>query len=168
MKDYGYELFWSDEDEGYIVTCPDFPGLFAFGMTPEKALKEARVAIELFIEDFKERGEQLPEPTKAMSYSGQIRLRMPKNLHAAVSKAAAKSGVSLNTYLVGLLSARNAVNEVSSELDDKLREILQKMVRKEDVQLTRRPAEIMRSEKVLAKYDLGKKGEHYGKVTYNN
>lgn len=167
MKDYGYELFWSDEDEGYIVTCPDFPSLSAFGKTPEKALKEACVAMELFIEDYEQRGEQLPEPTKVTSYSGQIRLRMPKHLHAAVSKAAARSGVSLNTYLVSLLSEKNAVNELASGLDGKLCEILEKMALKDDVQYPRRHASLMLSEEVSAEYNLAKRGAHYGKVTYN-
>jgi predicted RNase H-like HicB family nuclease len=168
MKDYGYELFWSDEDDGYIVTCPDFPGLSAFGETPGKALKEASLAMELFIEDYEKRGEQLPEPTKITSYSGQIRLRMPKNLHAAVSKAAAKAGVSLNTYLVGLLSERNALNELAAGLDGKLSEILEKMERKDDEQFPHRHVSVVVTERVLAKYDLSKKGVYYGKVTHNN
>jgi predicted RNase H-like HicB family nuclease len=94
MKDYGFELFWSDEDQGYIATCPDFPGLSAFGKSPDKALKEAYIAMELFIEDYEQRGEPLPEPTKVTAYSGQIRLRMPKELHSQLAKTAAKSGVS--------------------------------------------------------------------------
>lgn len=168
MKDYGYELFWSDEDEGYIVTCPDFPGLSAFGKTPEKALKEARVAMELFIEDYKQRGEQLPEPTKVPSYSGQIRLRMPKNLHAEVSKAAARSGVSLNTYLVSLLSERNAMNMLVSELNDKLCPLLEKVTPKGVVHHVY-PHELSETSKemISTKYLLGKRGG-YGKITYNN
>jgi len=167
MKDYGYELFWSDEDEGYIVTCPDFPGLSAFGKTPEKALKEARIAVELFIEDYEERGEQLPEPTKVTAYSGQIRLRMPKPLHATISKAAARAGVSLNTYLVGLLSERNAVNELASGLDNKLSEILENMARKDDVKYARGQI-VLLSGKVSTEYALRKRGEDYGKVIYHH
>ena len=53
MNKYGFKLFWSDEDEGYIATCPEFPTLSAFGETPESALTEAQTALDLFIEEFK-------------------------------------------------------------------------------------------------------------------
>jgi predicted RNase H-like HicB family nuclease len=168
MKDYGYELFWSDEDEGYVVTCPDFLGLSAFGKTPEKALKEARVAMQLFIEDYKERGEQLPEPTKVPSYSGQIRLRMPKNLHAEVSKAAARSGVSLNTYLVSLLSERNAMNMIMFELNDKLSKLSGDMTKKDVVHHLHRHEVVVVQKGMSSQYYLSKKGAEYGEVTYNN
>ena len=32
---YGFQIHWSEEDGAYIVTCPAFPGLSAFGDTPE-------------------------------------------------------------------------------------------------------------------------------------
>ncbi|MFW5735185.1 MAG: toxin-antitoxin system HicB family antitoxin [Oceanidesulfovibrio sp.] len=46
------------------------------------------------------------ELDKEVGYSGQIRLRMPKTLHASLSRLAETEGVSLNTYLVHLLSAQ--------------------------------------------------------------
>ena len=49
MPKYGFDIFWSDEDKGYIATCPDFPGLSAFGETEEDALQEAKIAMKLFL-----------------------------------------------------------------------------------------------------------------------
>jgi antitoxin HicB len=43
------EVFWSDDDEGYIVVVPDLPGCSAFGETPEAAVHEIGGAIEAWI-----------------------------------------------------------------------------------------------------------------------
>ncbi|MBS1788999.1 MAG: type II toxin-antitoxin system HicB family antitoxin [Acidobacteria bacterium] len=61
---YSFLLHWSDEDEGYIAKCPEFPGLSAFGETPDEAIAEAQVALELMIETYQEAGQPLPEPLK--------------------------------------------------------------------------------------------------------
>jgi predicted RNase H-like HicB family nuclease len=39
---YLIEIFWSDEDEGYIATIPDLPGCSAWGNTPIEALQQIR------------------------------------------------------------------------------------------------------------------------------
>jgi predicted RNase H-like HicB family nuclease len=109
---YGFNLLWSKEDEGFIATCPDFPSLSAFGETPEEALTEAKVALELFIESLQASGDPLPEASEIIEYSGQTRLRMPKSLHLSLAQNAAKEGVSLNTWLVTLLSERNSASSL--------------------------------------------------------
>ena len=40
--------------------------------------------------------------------SGQFRLRIPKDLHAALSREAGSQGVSLNSYVMYLLSTRHS------------------------------------------------------------
>lgn len=39
-------VFWSDDDEGYIATVAEMPGISAFGETREEALVEIGVAIK--------------------------------------------------------------------------------------------------------------------------
>lgn len=63
MAEYGFKLLWSEEDQGFIATCPDFPGLSAFGETREEVLAEATSALDLFIESLTASGEPLPKPT---------------------------------------------------------------------------------------------------------
>jgi len=110
MNKYPINILWSEDDGEYLATCAAFPGLSAFGETEEEALKEAKIALELFIESYKERGLALPKPIGASRYSGQLRLRLPKSLHERAANMATKDGVSLNQYIT------NAVNrEVSSE-----------------------------------------------------
>ena len=110
MVRYPINISWSDEDDEYIATCTSFPGLSAFGDTEEEALSEAKVALALFIESYKERGIALPKPPRNQKFSGQLRLRLSKSLHERAARMASMDGVSLNQYI------NNALNrEVSGE-----------------------------------------------------
>lgn len=62
LKTYRIEVFYSAEDEGYIATCPAFPGHSAFGDTPDEAVREGFIALELLIETYIESDEALPTP----------------------------------------------------------------------------------------------------------
>jgi antitoxin HicB len=63
---YLVEVFWSDEDEGYIAVVPDLPGCSAFGATPEEAVHEIKDAVAAWIEACQAADEPVPEPsTKA-------------------------------------------------------------------------------------------------------
>lgn len=61
---YQIVVFWSEEDEAYVAACPDFRGHSAHGASPEEAVREGRIALELMIEGFLEHGDKLPEPRK--------------------------------------------------------------------------------------------------------
>lgn len=61
---YAIEIFYSDEDEGYIALVPELPGCSAFGNTEEEALKEVKVAISLWLETARKEHRQVPEPSK--------------------------------------------------------------------------------------------------------
>ncbi|UCC40618.1 MAG: type II toxin-antitoxin system HicB family antitoxin [Candidatus Aminicenantes bacterium] len=104
MNKYAISIKWSDEDNGFIATIPGLHGLSAFGTTREKALSELNIAAEAYFESLKRAGRRFPAEEKVIPFSGQIRLRMPKTLHAALSSGAENEGVSLNTYIVTLLS----------------------------------------------------------------
>jgi len=61
MKDYHINIFYSDEDEGYIADIPDLKNCSAFGETPQEALQEVLIAKKIWLETFKEKGD-LPIP----------------------------------------------------------------------------------------------------------
>lgn len=63
---YAVHIFWSDEDQGFIATCDEFPGLSAFGESRGEALNEAQVAIDLMIETNTSSGLSLPVPRKVL------------------------------------------------------------------------------------------------------
>jgi len=62
MSRYAIEIFYSEEDEGYIAVVPELPGCSAFGETEEDALEEIKTAIELWLETAKKEGREIPQP----------------------------------------------------------------------------------------------------------
>ena len=60
---YAIEIFYSDEDEGFIAVVPELPGCSAFGETEEGALSAVKVAIGLWLEVAREEGRKIPEPS---------------------------------------------------------------------------------------------------------
>lgn len=62
MNKYSMNLIWSEEDNAYIVTVPEFPNLSAFGNTPQQAVNEAEIAIRGFIEVLTQDRCEIPKP----------------------------------------------------------------------------------------------------------
>ena len=62
MKDYHINIFYSNEDEGYIADIPDLKYCSAFGETPELALQEVQIAKIAWLEAAKATGKPIPEP----------------------------------------------------------------------------------------------------------
>lgn len=63
MRDYHINIFYSDEDQGYIADIPDLPCCSAYGETAEEALREVQVAKSLWIESADAEGKPVPPPT---------------------------------------------------------------------------------------------------------
>lgn len=59
---YAIEIFYSEEDEGYIAVAPELPGCSAFGETEEEALREIKVAMDLWLEAARDEGRAIPKP----------------------------------------------------------------------------------------------------------
>ena len=62
MKDYHINIFYSEEDEGYIADIPDLNSCSAFGETPEEALREVKIAKDAWIEAAKAEKKPIPQP----------------------------------------------------------------------------------------------------------
>ena len=62
MKDYHVNIFYSDEDGGYIADIPDLEYCSAFGVTAVDALREVELARAAWIEAAKEAGKPVPAP----------------------------------------------------------------------------------------------------------
>ncbi len=62
MKDYHINVFYSEEDEGYIADIPDLKHCSAFGTSPEEALKEVLIAKAAWLEAAKSAGKPIPKP----------------------------------------------------------------------------------------------------------
>ncbi len=62
MSDYHINIFYSDEDGGYIADIPDLEACSAFGKSPEEALAELRRAKQAWLEEAHSSGKPIPTP----------------------------------------------------------------------------------------------------------
>jgi predicted RNase H-like HicB family nuclease len=62
MKDYHINIFYSDEDSGYIADIPDLEACSAFGKTPEKALGEVERAKKAWLRAAHRLHKRIPKP----------------------------------------------------------------------------------------------------------
>ena len=62
MSDYNINIFFSDEDGGYIADLPDLESCSPFGTTPEEALAEVNHAKEAWLAAARESGKPIPPP----------------------------------------------------------------------------------------------------------
>src|SRR5688572_11366971 len=106
MDNYKINIFWSEKDRAFIATCPEFEGLAVVANSREAALKEAEETVRAYIEIYQEDGMALPVPEVAQEYSGQIRVRLPKSMHAEAARQAAEEGISLNQFICLAIEAK--------------------------------------------------------------
>jgi predicted RNase H-like HicB family nuclease len=59
---YSMEIRWSDEDQAFVVTLPEFSSCHTHGETYEEAVKNGREVLELLIETYRAEGKALPAP----------------------------------------------------------------------------------------------------------
>lgn len=62
MFKYETIIYWSEEDNAYLVEVPELPGCMAHGDTYEYALANAKEAIQLWLDTAIEFGDPVPEP----------------------------------------------------------------------------------------------------------
>jgi predicted HicB family RNase H-like nuclease len=97
-----------DEFEGEVLfegRVREFPDLFTYGETWKEAYELAIDALETLGPMLEEHGKPVPPPMVPVDdYRGRVTLRLPKSLHRALAMEAEAEGVSLNGYLVSLLS----------------------------------------------------------------
>ncbi len=63
MTDYHINIFYSQEDEGYVADIPDLRFCSAFGHTPEEALQQILIAKTAWLEAAKAENRPIPRPS---------------------------------------------------------------------------------------------------------
>ena len=105
MKDFDYynalpyEMRIVPSEGSFVILFPDLPGCLTSGETIGSALENASDAKECWIRAALDEGLPIKEPHKEV-FSGQLRLRMPKELHEKLYWTAKEQGVSMNQYCV--------------------------------------------------------------------
>ncbi len=65
-----YKLLLTNEPEGgYTVTVPALPGCVTYGENIDHAIAMAKEAIELYIAELNDKGEDIPDDNKTLEYS---------------------------------------------------------------------------------------------------
>jgi len=62
MKDYHINIFYSQEDKGYIADIPDLKNCSAFGNTPDEVLMNVLQAKGVWIKTAKKNNITIPSP----------------------------------------------------------------------------------------------------------
>ena len=62
MSDYHINIFWSEEDGGYIADIPDLVACSAFGANPAEALAQLELAKKAWLEAARAEGKPIPAP----------------------------------------------------------------------------------------------------------
>lgn len=91
MKYYPLELFWSEEDEGYIALVPDLPGCNAWGATEIEALEQVHDAIVAWKTACEQAGEPVPEPSNRLEETQTL----SQTVSAKLAKRAKPQGISI-------------------------------------------------------------------------
>lgn len=61
MRDYHINVFYSEDDGGYIADIPDLKHCSAFGQNPEEALQEVLKAKQAWLEAAHAAGKPIPD-----------------------------------------------------------------------------------------------------------
>lgn len=61
MYNYNINIFYSEDDGGYIAGIPDLKFCSTFGETPEKALAALTIAKQLWIDEANANGMEIPK-----------------------------------------------------------------------------------------------------------
>lgn len=102
---YKIALRADEQNGGWTASVEELPGCDAHGDSPEQATRHLRGAMERWVGEALERGEQIPQPRSWGGHSGRLLLRMPQSLHAELAHAADGEGISLNQFITTALAS---------------------------------------------------------------
>ncbi len=69
MSRYEMIIYWSDEDQSFVVEVPELPGCMADGPTYREAVTNAEKIIEEWIQTATELGREIPAPRGRLRYA---------------------------------------------------------------------------------------------------
>lgn len=102
---YTYRVMWSEEDGEFIGLCAEFPSLSWLAETKEAAIKGITDMVSNVIIDMESNDETIPVPLSTRSYSGNLSIRIPPEVHRKLAIQAAESNISINRLISVKLAA---------------------------------------------------------------
>ena len=111
------------DEQLFKGTVAELPDVATFEETPEAAYLLAIETIESLYESSLEDGRSFPNArsqAEPLEYSGRLTLRMPRWLHALLGGQANTEGISLNQYLISILSSAGSINALISNASERI------------------------------------------------
>lgn len=104
---YHVTLVRDAEEKGspWTAAVEELPDCTSRGSTAQEAVTGIEEAMARWIAAALEAGREVPEPKSGTSHSGRLLLRMPKTLHAGLTRVAEREGVSLNQFITDVLAS---------------------------------------------------------------
>jgi predicted RNase H-like HicB family nuclease len=93
-----------EKDAPWTAFVEELPGCTSRGRSSEEALAGIEAVMEKWMAVAIEEGRDIPEPRSASTHSGRLLLRMPRTLHADLTRASEREGVSLNQFITDVLA----------------------------------------------------------------
>ena len=94
-----------DKAKPWTAAVEELPGCTSHGKTSDEALDGIEAAMTKSDRHRARGGRDIPEPKSAATHSGRLLLRMPKTLHADLTRASEREGVSLNQFITDVLAS---------------------------------------------------------------
>lgn len=104
---YTIELVNDTSDPGnpvWFAAVRELRGCMTEADSFDEAVRQIRDAMQVWITDAIESGDEVPEPKDEAAFSGKFSVRLPKSLHRDLVHRAEREGVSLNQYITSALS----------------------------------------------------------------
>lgn len=109
-----YTIEITPDDGSFFIKVKELPGCMSVGETRSETMEMIDDAMRGWLEVALEDGIEIPLPEimQEEKYSGKFALRLPKSLHTKLAEAAEREGVSLNQYIITLLSENSPLHEI--------------------------------------------------------
>jgi len=89
----------------FIARVTEIKEIYVEEKTVKKAYDQAIEEIKIYQAHYHEHNLDFPRPLTAQDYSGDLRVRLGKDLHRDVAVEASRQGVSLNQFIKNKLKA---------------------------------------------------------------
>jgi len=96
---------YEDPEGGFVAEIEDIPGCLTQGETLEEVHAQIDDARRGWLKVAYEEGLEISLPRIDQEYSGKFIVRLPKYLHKQLAQNARKDGISLNQYVISILSS---------------------------------------------------------------
>lgn len=98
-RSYTYRVFWSAEDQEFVATVLELPGLSNLAATQAEAIDGMVDVVRAALEIMREEGREVPVPFGSRTFSGKLSLRIAPEEHRRIAMEAAAEGVSINQLI---------------------------------------------------------------------